>query len=95
MSGFCSGAFAAFLTTPFDVAKTRRQVLERRASSLTAIFREIYHHEGVLGLFKGIFISGFKYTRPFSSRYKSGARMCNNDNHIRIWEKIVITSLVQ
>ncbi|KGG50409.1 L-asparaginase [Mitosporidium daphniae] len=52
MSGFCSGAFAAFLTTPFDVAKTRRQVLERRASSLTAIFREIYHHEGVLGLFK-------------------------------------------
>ena len=53
VSGFSSGAFAAFVTTPFDVAKTRRQVLEKRTSNLLPILVEIYHSEGINGLFKG------------------------------------------
>lgn len=53
-SGLSSGAFAALLTTPFDVAKTRRQVLERRTTNLWSILCEIHRNEGIHGLFKGI-----------------------------------------
>ncbi|PIA18592.1 mitochondrial carrier [Coemansia reversa NRRL 1564] len=61
-SGASSGAVAAMLTTPFDVAKTRRQI-ERYASpksdvvqhtSLMRMIRYIAATEGTRGLFAGL-----------------------------------------
>lgn len=61
--GLSAGGFAAFITTPFDVAKTHRQVLERRKltdslghrinGSTTQLMREIFLSQGTRGLFKG------------------------------------------
>ncbi|KAK7203578.1 mitochondrial carrier protein [Myxozyma melibiosi] len=57
LSGATAGSFAAFVTTPFDVAKTRRQVLRNRDPSLDgmlSMLRNIAEEEGVAGLFKGL-----------------------------------------
>lgn len=65
-SGALSGMVAAAATTPFDVAKTRRQIAIAAASSdssshsalgrysLSEQLRSIWREEGLAGLFRGI-----------------------------------------
>ncbi|KAI9697846.1 MAG: hypothetical protein M1820_007633 [Bogoriella megaspora] len=67
IAGAASGGFAAFITTPFDVGKTRQQVVRysQRASSMAGgevpperrsmprFLLHIYRTEGTAGLFKG------------------------------------------
>ncbi|KAK9234539.1 mitochondrial carrier domain-containing protein [Lipomyces kononenkoae] len=56
-AGAVSGSFAAFVTTPFDVGKTRRQVLRNRdpaMDSMLMLLRKIATEEGVSGLFRGL-----------------------------------------
>ncbi|KAI9281588.1 mitochondrial carrier domain-containing protein [Sporodiniella umbellata] len=59
VAGALSGMFAAAVTTPFDVAKTKRQVnsvIERTSTKtrVPAILKQIYLQEGVSGLFRGL-----------------------------------------
>jgi solute carrier family 25 protein 39/40 len=67
VAGATSGAFAALITTPFDVGKTRQQVVRQAkamASSAAAqplpenltmprFLWHIFKHEGTVGLFRG------------------------------------------
>ncbi|CEO95509.1 unnamed protein product (mitochondrion) [Plasmodiophora brassicae] len=56
-AGTMSGAFAAAVTTPFDVIKVRRQVARMNnapAKSTLTLLREILHGEGVGSLFVGL-----------------------------------------
>ncbi|KAK9479420.1 mitochondrial carrier domain-containing protein [Lipomyces japonicus] len=56
-AGAASGSFAAFVTTPFDVGKTRRQVLKNRdpkMDSMLQMLRQIHADEGLPGLFRGL-----------------------------------------
>ncbi|KAK9468093.1 mitochondrial carrier domain-containing protein [Lipomyces arxii] len=56
-SGALSGTFAAFVTTPFDVGKTRRQVLKSRDPAMDGmipLLKKIVQEEGISGLFKGL-----------------------------------------
>ncbi|EIE88097.1 hypothetical protein G6F46_002957 [Rhizopus delemar] len=57
LAGAASGMFAAAVTTPFDVAKTKRQVNADKPSFDTrvgSILKETYKKEGVQGLFRGL-----------------------------------------
>lgn len=69
VAGAASGAFASLVTTPFDVGKTRQQVLERvkdnkgvgggaaqlrpEELSMPRFLHSIWREEGMGGLFKG------------------------------------------
>ncbi|KAF3907664.1 Mitoferrin [Arthrobotrys entomopaga] len=68
VAGATSGAVAAFVTTPFDVGKTRRQVwraagdvagdantatVMKSEGSMPKVLMEIYKTEGIRGLFRG------------------------------------------
>lgn len=53
VSGAVSGAVAAFLTTPFDVGKTRRQVGGGGRGSMGRALYGIWKVEGVQGLWRG------------------------------------------
>lgn len=64
IAGAASGSFASFLTTPYDVGKTRRQVAHARggvvggavgvqAMSMPKVLMEIWREGGVQGLWKG------------------------------------------
>lgn len=60
IAGASSGAVAAFLTTPYDVGKTRRQIAHSRgeeigakAMSMPKVLLEIWREGGVQGLWKG------------------------------------------
>jgi solute carrier family 25 protein 39/40 len=64
LSGALSGMFAAFFTTPFDVAKTRRQMelnnlidksvlTSAEQRTVFQILRHVYRVEGYKGLFSG------------------------------------------
>ncbi|KAJ1899157.1 Carrier protein, mitochondrial [Kickxella alabastrina] len=61
-SGASSGVVAAALTTPFDVAKTRRQIEQhvdaqahrRHRRSLAQVMRQIAAADGLRGLFAGL-----------------------------------------
>ena len=65
IAGATSGAFASVVTTPFDVGKTRQQVLERskceegksilrpEEQSMPRFLHSIWKEEGIGGLFKG------------------------------------------
>ncbi|CAG8563267.1 3019_t:CDS:2 [Paraglomus brasilianum] len=55
ISGAISGMIAATLTTPFDVAKTRRQVAYNsgRSKDMISIIREVVREEGHMGLMRG------------------------------------------
>jgi solute carrier family 25 protein 39/40 len=46
---------AAMLTTPFDVAKTRRQVesTQKKIPSINRVLKQIFQEEGYKGLFRG------------------------------------------
>ena len=61
--GGASGAMAAVLTTPFDVAKTRQQVFfqrgffhtrDQKEASTFAQLRQIWREEGAKGLMRGV-----------------------------------------
>lgn len=58
--GAVSGAFAATITTPFDVAKTRQQVLLNRGAndikcpSTPSLLKQIWRQEGWRGCFRGL-----------------------------------------
>ena len=51
LSSFHSGFWAAFLSTPFDVIKTR--VMSGDKKSFYSIYIEIIKNEGILSLWKG------------------------------------------
>lgn len=56
LSGGISGTFAALVTTPFDVAKTKRQVVERNtdaSQSMWKMMKAIRAEEGLRGLWRG------------------------------------------
>jgi solute carrier family 25, member 39/40 len=58
-AGWLSGTFAAFVTQPFDVSKTRRQVYTNveasgQVLSTMRLMRMIWREEGVRGLWKGV-----------------------------------------
>lgn len=56
LSGGISGTFAALLTTPFDVAKTKRQIVERQSDASQSMWRmmqSIRAEEGLRGLWRG------------------------------------------
>jgi len=60
IAGASSGAVAAFLTTPYDVGKTRRQIAHARgeeigakAMSMPKVLLEIWREGGLQGLWKG------------------------------------------
>jgi solute carrier family 25, member 39/40 len=57
-AGWASGTFAAFVTQPFDVSKTKRQVFTRmeggyEVSSILRLMNSIWREEGIRGLWKG------------------------------------------
>lgn len=56
LAGGISGTFAAFLTTPFDVAKTKKQIVEKQGAeeSMWKLMRQIKAEEGVKGLWRGL-----------------------------------------
>ncbi|KAG0007406.1 hypothetical protein BGZ80_004689 [Entomortierella chlamydospora] len=55
-SGAASGMFAATVTTPFDVAKTRRQVdlTQPTHTRMTSLMKAIVRDEGYRGLWRGL-----------------------------------------
>ena len=55
-AGWLSGTLAAFVTQPFDVSKTRRQVYTEAGSLTTStmeLMRMIKQEEGIVGLWRG------------------------------------------
>ena len=48
------GMFAAFLTTPFDVIKTRRQVTQGAETRTARLLLDIVQSEGLPALFSGV-----------------------------------------
>ncbi|ODV91564.1 hypothetical protein CANCADRAFT_29957, partial [Tortispora caseinolytica NRRL Y-17796] len=59
IAGALSGSIAAFITTPFDVGKTRMQVYidgnkAATSSSMISTMMDIGRSEGLAGLFKGL-----------------------------------------
>jgi len=52
-AGWLSGTIAAFITQPFDVSKTRRQVYSSEISSTLHLMGMIRKEEGIRGLWKG------------------------------------------
>jgi len=60
LAGATSGMFAATVTTPFDVVKSRRQVDAGREVPMfkdirvSAMLRQIIHQDGYQGLFRGL-----------------------------------------
>ncbi|KAK9464163.1 mitochondrial carrier domain-containing protein [Lipomyces oligophaga] len=81
IAGATAGSFAAFVTTPFDVGKTRRQVLKSKDPKLdgmVAMLREIVRDEGTAGLFKGLVPRMMKVSVSCAimiSIYEMGKRM--------------------
>jgi len=55
LSGATSGSIAAALTTPFDVAKTRRQVAsdQTKRPRIHKVLKQIFQEEGYKGLLRG------------------------------------------
>ncbi|KAI7869176.1 putative mitochondrial carrier protein [Spinellus fusiger] len=59
IAGAFSGMVAAAITTPFDVAKTKRQVeagqdMPKKTVNVSTILRQIYDQQGIRGLFRGM-----------------------------------------
>ena len=53
-AGAGSGTIAAFCTTPFDVIKTRRQVMQGKEARTARLLLDICQSEGVSALFSGV-----------------------------------------
>merc|ERR1712072_1191149 len=93
VAGASSGAVAAFVTTPFDVGKTRQQTVahdpkarlqdlpENRA--MPRFLLHIYQNEGAAGLFKGWAARCLKVAPACAimiSSYEIGKKMASNVN---------------
>ncbi|XP_066138225.1 solute carrier family 25 protein Shawn-like isoform X1 [Euwallacea fornicatus] len=96
ISGAISGSIAAMVTVPFDVIKTHQQIefgtelfneqgkpIAQKSRTTSVVFRDIYSHYGVRGLYAGltprlikvapacaIMISSFEYGKVFFNRTK-------------------------
>jgi len=96
MAGASSGAVSAFVTTPFDVGKTRQQTVahdpkarlqdlpENRA--MPRFLLHIYQNEGAAGLFKGWAARCLKVAPACAimiSSYEIGKKMASNVNDRR------------
>lgn len=55
ISGALSGMVATFFTMPFDVIKTRTQILKKDKKTLRQVSKLIYKQEGIKGFFAGLF----------------------------------------
>ncbi|KAL8715945.1 MAG: hypothetical protein Q9220_000612 [cf. Caloplaca sp. 1 TL-2023] len=101
LAGAVSGAVAAFVTTPFDVGKTRQQVLDKKAPSAEKGYlrpeersmpRFLYHiwkEEGTSGLFRGWAARCLKVAPACAimiSSYEIGKKMARNMNERRASE---------
>ncbi|KAK9381270.1 mitochondrial carrier domain-containing protein [Kockiozyma suomiensis] len=81
LSGATAGSIASLVTTPFDVAKTRRQVLRNKNPTLDGMvpmLRNIAEEEGIAGLFKGLVPRMMKVSVSCAimiSFYEAGKRM--------------------
>ena len=95
IAGATSGAVASVVTTPFDVGKTRRQVLERsnceagkptlrpEELSMPKFLHTIWKEEGTAGLFKGWAARCLKVAPACAimiSSYEVGKRMARRMN---------------
>jgi len=96
LAGATAGAIAAFVTTPFDVGKTRRQTVVnepgarlKTTSDNRTIPRLLYHiycSEGVAGLFKGWAARCLKVAPASAimiSSYEIGKKMASAVNNHR------------
>eukprot|EP00210_Caulerpa_lentillifera_P009520 g9079.t1 len=57
IAGAAAGVFAAAITTPMDVVKTRTQIAQSKGNSVPRIrdvLKTVYRTEGITGLFSGI-----------------------------------------
>jgi solute carrier family 25 protein 39/40 len=102
IAGATAGAIAAFVTTPFDVGKTRRQVAHHSsdASAAVAAVRpedklmprflwHIYKTEGAAGLFKGWAARTMKVAPACAimiSSYEIGKKMAGTMNEKAVKE---------
>ena len=104
VAGAGSGAIAAFVTTPFDVGKTRQQVMRHTAESLkSGVVRpedlsmprflwHIFQEQGASGLFKGWGARCLKVAPACAimiSSYELGKRMASDMNERRDQERRV------
>jgi len=104
VAGAGSGAIAAFVTTPFDVGKTRQQVMRHTAESLkSGVVRpedlsmprflwHIFQEQGASGLFKGWGARCLKVAPACAimiSSYELGKRMASDINERRDQERRV------
>lgn len=96
IAGAGSGGVAAFVTTPFDVGKTRQQVAQHAGSSVNGIRPEnlsmprflwhIFQEQGMSGLFRGWAARCLKVAPACAimiSSYEVGKRMATNINERR------------
>lgn len=99
IAGAASGAVAAFVTTPFDVGKTRQQVLRHGASKVSAavalrpeeqsiprFLLHIYQEQGLSGLFRGWAARCLKVAPACAimiSSYEVGKKMAGTANERR------------
>ena len=66
MGGGAAGAIATLATTPFDVIKTRRQMVQQQSvgaatnQGMFGYMRQMVREEGVLGLYKGNYVRTIK-----------------------------------
>ena len=98
IAGATSGAIASVVTTPFDVGKTRQQVLERskretgkhilrpEERSMPSFLHSIWKEEGMGGLFKGWAARCLKVAPACAimiSSYEVGKKMARRMNESR------------
>ena len=88
-AGWLSGTFAAFVTQPFDVSKTRRQVYTNvesggEVSSTLKLMGMIRREEGIRGLWKGVVPRILKVAPACAIMY--GSFDTNVDNRISSYE---------
>lgn len=101
LAGASAGGVAAFVTTPFDVGKTRQQIA-RHANKVAGVVRpedqtmprflmHIYREQGVAGLFRGWSARCLKIAPACAimiSCYEFGKKMANDHNERRELERL-------
>ncbi|CAL7942249.1 unnamed protein product [Xylocopa violacea] len=99
IAGAVAGSIAAFLTIPFDVVKTHKQIemdKPRRSSKTWNVIRRIYVQNGVRGLFTGliprvikvapacaIMIATFEHGKRFFQVYNAN-QLLQSENEVQL-----------